>query len=86
MMGGRVARRGNICRGRSSVGGPNRHALQKRAELICRHELPQENGLQKQNLQDRYYGRNDPVAKKMLSAAATEKGLTPPTDQTVVSD
>lgn len=50
-----------------------------------RHELPQENGLQKQNLQDRYYGRNDPVAKKMLSAAATEKGLTPPTDQTVTT-
>lgn len=50
-----------------------------------RHEMPQENGLQKQNLVDRYYGRNDPVAKKMLRQVAETKGMKAPEDQSVVS-
>ena len=50
-----------------------------------RHEIPAENGLEKQNLQDRYYGRNDPVAKKILRDNAESKGLTPPEDKSVVS-
>jgi pre-mRNA-splicing factor RBM22/SLT11 len=39
-----------------------------------RHELPSENGLGKQNILDRYHGRNDPVAHKMLAANAAESG------------
>lgn len=50
-----------------------------------RHELPVDNGLAKQNIQDRFHGRNDPVAKKMLSGAASDMGLTPPEDKSVVS-
>jgi len=35
--------------------------------LKKRHELPDENPeLAQQNIKDRYYGVNDPVAKKML--------------------
>ena len=52
---------------------------------LDRHEIPAENGLEKQNLQDRYYGRNDPVAKKILRDNAESKGLTPPEDKSVVS-
>jgi len=33
---------------------------------------------------DRYYGRNDPVAKKMLSAHAESKGLVAPEDKSIV--
>jgi hypothetical protein len=50
-----------------------------------RHEMPEENGLQKQNLVDRYYGRNDPVAKKILRQQAESKGMKAPEDQSVVS-
>lgn len=53
-------------------------------ECPFRHEIPEENGLQKQNMQDRYYGRNDPVAKKMLRDNAEAKGLVPPEDKTIV--
>lgn len=47
--------------------------------------MPEENGLQKQSLVDRYYGRNDPVAKKILQQQAESKGLKAPEDKTVVS-
>ena len=50
-----------------------------------RHEIPEENGLQKQNLADRYYGRNDPVANKILKEQAESKGMKAPEDKTVVS-
>jgi pre-mRNA-splicing factor RBM22/SLT11 len=36
-------------------------------------------------MQDRYYGRNDPVAKKMLREQAESKGMKAPEDKTVVS-
>lgn len=54
------------------------------ADFRPRHELPKENGLQKQNLADRYYGRNDPVAKKMLREVAEGKGMKMPEDKTIV--
>ena len=54
--------------------------------MVKRHEIPEENGLQKQNLTDRYYGRNDPVAKKILRESAEGKGMKAPEDQSVVSD
>ncbi|KAA1102596.1 Pre-mRNA-splicing factor slt11 [Puccinia graminis f. sp. tritici] len=50
-----------------------------------RHEVPVENELSKQNIQDRYHGRNDPVARKILSAYAQTTGLTPPEDESIVS-
>jgi hypothetical protein len=50
-----------------------------------RHEMPKENGLEKQNFQDRYYGRNDPVAKKILQGVAESKGLKAPEDKEIVS-
>ncbi|ORX41115.1 cell wall organization and biogenesis-related protein [Kockovaella imperatae] len=55
------------------------------AECPFRHELPEENGLQNQNMQDRYYGRNDPVAKKMLRQDAENKGMKAPEDETVTT-
>lgn len=53
--------------------------------MADRHEVPEENGLQKQNLADRYYGRNDPVAKKILRQSAEGKGMKAPEDLAVVS-
>ncbi|PWN20130.1 pre-mRNA-splicing factor SLT11 [Microstroma glucosiphilum] len=50
-----------------------------------RHELPINNELSKQNIQDRFHGRNDPVAKKMLGTAASDAGLAPPEDKEVTS-
>lgn len=43
------------------------------------------NELSKQNIQDRYFGRNDPVARKILAGHAETQGLQPPEDETVVS-
>ncbi|KAI0672996.1 pre-mRNA-splicing factor SLT11 [Trametes maxima] len=50
-----------------------------------RHEMPIQNELSKQNIQDRYHGRNDPVAKKILSTHAASMGLQPPEDQNITS-
>jgi hypothetical protein len=50
------------------------------------HEMPddKDDPLAKQNVKDRYHGRNDPVARKMLSGYAATKNLIPPEDQSVV--
>jgi hypothetical protein len=50
-----------------------------------RHEMPVNNDLSKQNIQDRFFGRNDPVARKILSGHAEKQGLKPPEDESVVS-
>jgi len=55
------------------------------AECPYRHEMPVENGLSHQNIKDRYHGRNDPVANKILSTYAESQGLTPPEDTSVMS-
>ncbi len=47
-----------------------------------RHEMPEENELSHQNMKDRYYGVNDPVAKKMLSRVGGS-ALTPPADTNI---
>ena len=47
--------------------------------------MPVQNDLSKQNIQDRYHGVNDPVAKKIMNTHATNMGLTPPEDQSIVS-
>jgi len=52
---------------------------------IFRHEMPVNNELSKQNIQDRYFGNNDPVAHKILAGHAENQGLKPPEDESVVS-
>lgn len=47
--------------------------------------MPVDNELSKQNIQDRYHGHNDPVAKKIMSTHAANMGLQPPEDQSIVS-
>jgi len=54
-------------------------------ECPYRHEKPVENELSHQNMQDRYYGRNDPVARKIMSIHADSQGLAPPDDQSITS-
>ncbi|KAH7340216.1 pre-mRNA-splicing factor SLT11 [Rhizoctonia solani] len=54
-------------------------------ECPYRHEMPNQNELSHQNIKDRFYGRNDPVAKKILSVHAVKQGLEPPQDQSVTS-
>jgi pre-mRNA-splicing factor RBM22/SLT11 len=50
------------------------------AECPYRHELPDDDPeLSKQNFKDRYYGKDDPVAKKMLNRI-DDYGLKPPQD------
>ena len=53
-------------------------------ECPYRHEMPIDNNLSNQNLQDRYHGRADPVARKILSAYVESQGLKPPDDVTIV--
>ncbi|KAF8743639.1 hypothetical protein AX14_001696 [Amanita brunnescens Koide BX004] len=54
-------------------------------ECPYRHEIPQTNELSHQNIQDRYHGHNDPVARKILATNAENRGLRPPDDTTVTS-
>lgn len=53
-------------------------------ECPYRHEMPVDNNLSNQNLQDRYHGREDPVARKILSTYVESQGLKPPDDVTIV--
>ncbi|KAF9075173.1 pre-mRNA-splicing factor SLT11 [Rhodocollybia butyracea] len=55
------------------------------SECPYRHEKPVDNELSHQNIQDRYHGRNDPVARKILSTHAESQGLKAPEDQTITS-
>jgi pre-mRNA-splicing factor RBM22/SLT11 len=56
-------------------------------ECPYRHEMPTDpsDPLSKQNIQDRYFGRNDPVALKMLRRADDGPRLDPPADKSVMS-
>ncbi|KAJ3281682.1 RNA-binding domain-containing protein [Rhizoclosmatium globosum] len=55
-------------------------------ECPFRHELPPaDSEMAHQNIKDRYYGTNDPVAKKMLSKAGNPSGLQKPHDTTITS-
>ena len=47
--------------------------------------MPVQNELSKQNIQDRYHGNSDPVARKILNQHATRSGLAPPEDKSIVS-
>ncbi|XP_072998110.1 zinc finger CCCH domain-containing protein 40-like [Typha latifolia] len=53
------------------------------AECPYRHEMPETGELSKQNIKDRYYGVNDPVALKLLGKAGEMPSLTPPDDESI---
>jgi pre-mRNA-splicing factor RBM22/SLT11 len=56
-------------------------------ECPYRHEKPTdpEDPLADQNIKDRYYGVNDPVADKLLKRAAAMPALPPPEDKTITT-
>lgn len=55
-------------------------------ECPYRHEMPVDRGdLSKQNIQDRYHGVNDPVARKILTAHSSDLGLSAPEDDSITS-
>ncbi|VEL15844.1 unnamed protein product [Protopolystoma xenopodis] len=56
-------------------------------ECPYRHEKPTDpdDPLSDQNLKDRYYGQNDPVASKLLSKYHSMPKLTPPDDRTITT-
>ncbi|PKU84628.1 zinc finger CCCH domain-containing protein 40-like [Dendrobium catenatum] len=53
------------------------------AECPYRHEMPVTGELSQQNIKDRYYGVNDPVALKLLGKAGEMSSLAPPDDETI---
>lgn len=56
------------------------------ASCPYRHEMPITGELAHQNIKDRYYGQNDPVAKKMLRRADTDPlALQPPEDKSITT-
>lgn len=56
-------------------------------ECPYRHDKPNEpdDPLCEQNIKDRYYGRNDPVAEKIMKRAATLPTLEPPEDKNITT-
>lgn len=56
-------------------------------ECPYRHEKPTDpdDPLSRQNIRDRYYGTNDPVAEKILNRAAAAPTLSPPADTTITT-
>lgn len=56
-------------------------------ECPYRHDKPNEpdDPLSEQNIRDRYYGKNDPVADKILKRAAQLPTLDPPEDKTITT-
>ncbi|KAK2116707.1 RNA binding motif protein 22 [Saguinus oedipus] len=56
-------------------------------ERSYRHEKPADpdDPLADQNIKDRYYGINDPVADKLLKRASTMPRLDPPEDKTITT-
>ncbi|KAF5727349.1 zinc finger CCCH domain-containing protein 40-like [Tripterygium wilfordii] len=53
------------------------------AECPYRHEMPMTGELSQQNIKDRYYGVNDPVALKLLGKAGEMPSLEPPEDESI---
>uniref|UniRef100_A0A1D1YBL1 Zinc finger CCCH domain-containing protein 49 n=1 Tax=Anthurium amnicola TaxID=1678845 RepID=A0A1D1YBL1_9ARAE len=53
------------------------------AECPYRHEMPVTGELSHQNIKDRYYGVNDPVALKLLNMAGDMPSLVPPDDESI---
>ncbi|KAK9864507.1 hypothetical protein WJX84_009809 [Apatococcus fuscideae] len=55
------------------------------AECPYRHEMPTTGELANQNIKDRYFGVNDPVANKMLGRVDRMPNLTPPEDASITT-
>lgn len=55
------------------------------AECPFRHEMPEGGELAHQNIRDRYYGNNDPVARKMLRRLGERPRLDPPEDTAITT-
>ncbi|OMO74049.1 Zinc finger, CCCH-type [Corchorus capsularis] len=55
------------------------------AECLYRHEMPVIGELSQQNIKDRYYGVNDPVALKLLKKAGEMPCLEPPEDESIIT-
>ena len=55
--------------------------------FMYRHEMPTDpsDPLSQQNIKDRYYGTNDPVAEKLLGQAKELPQLVPPEDKGITS-
>ncbi|KAL9263653.1 Zinc finger CCCH domain-containing protein [Drosera capensis] len=53
------------------------------AECPYRHEMPVTGELSQQNIKDRYYGVNDPVALKLLNKAGEMPSLEAPDDESI---
>ncbi|KAJ4842094.1 hypothetical protein Tsubulata_007939 [Turnera subulata] len=53
------------------------------AECPYRHDMPVTGELSQQNIKDRYYGVNDPVALKLLNKAGDMPSLEPPEDESI---
>jgi pre-mRNA-splicing factor RBM22/SLT11 len=53
------------------------------AECPYRHEMPVTGELSQQNIKDRYYGVNDPVAMKLLGKAGEMTSLEVPEDESI---
>lgn len=53
------------------------------AECPYRHEMPITGELSQQNIKDRYYGVNDPVALKLLNKAGDMPSLQAPEDESI---
>lgn len=51
----------------------------------CRHEIPVISELSDQNIKDRYFGINDPVAKKILRGFQDTKMPSCPADKSITS-
>lgn len=51
-------------------------------ECPYRHEIPEKTELSEQNMKDRYYGVNDPVAKKLIGKM-NANALVPPEDKSI---
>ncbi|CAH2074118.1 unnamed protein product, partial [Thlaspi arvense] len=52
-------------------------------ECAYRHEMPITGELSHQNIKDRYYGENDPVAMKLLGKVGEMGTLEPPEDESI---
>lgn len=55
------------------------------AECPYRHEMPTTGELANQNIKDRYFGVNDPVARKMMGRVSNMPKLEPPEDTTITT-
>ena len=54
---------------------------------FSRHDMPNapDDPLANQNIKDRFYGINDPVAEKTMKRAANMPKLEPPSDKTITT-